>query len=98
MITIDTWVVVETAGDTVTVECPFPLENGNMYKMIISVEDIGICNIGDVLSTETGGWDYLKYNELNDLNDEGRQIFYNYINKKGFHYSFLEKYGFIADN
>ena len=41
--------------------------------------------------------DYLKYEELDDLTKEGRKIFYAYIKKKGFHYSFLEKYGFIAD-
>lgn len=94
MITIDTWVVVEVANDTITVECPF-LEDG---KWTISSEDVGECSVGDVLSTETGGWEYLKYEELNDLNDEGRQIFYNYINKKGFHYLDLEKYGFISDS
>jgi len=45
--------------------------------MTVSVEKIGVeeCSVGDIFSTESGGWDYLKYSELNDLNDEGRKIF-----------------------
>ena len=93
MITIDTWVVVAVDNDIITVECPF--QNGTMT---ISAEEIGRCNVGDILSTESGGWEYLKYEELNDLNDEGRKIFYDYINKKDFYYSFVEKYGFISDS
>lgn len=54
-------------------------------------------SVGDILSTETGGFDYLEPEELNDLTKEGRRIFYDYIKRKGFHYSFPEKYGFIAD-
>ena len=79
-------------------ECPF--QEGNLW--IVSVEWFGFdedhtFHVGDIFSTETGGLDYLKYEELDDLTEEGRKIFYAYIKKKGFHYSFPEKYGFIAD-
>lgn len=94
MLTTDTWAVVAIDSGIVTVECPFMLQNGTMA---ISVEEIGECGVGDIFSTESGGWVYLKYSELNDLNNEGRKIFYNYINKRGFRYSFAERYGFIAD-
>lgn len=45
----------------------------------------------------TGGWDYLKADELNDLSDEGRKIFEDYIKRKEFRYSNIAEYGFIAD-
>ena len=98
MITIDTWAVLSADKDHITLECPF--QEGNLW--IVSVDWFGFdeehtFHVGDIFSTETGGFDYLKYEELDDLTEEGRKIFYAYIKKKGFHYSFLEKYGFIAD-
>jgi len=95
MITIDTWAVIAVDDSNVIVECPFMPES----SWTVSIEEIGVeeCNIGDILSTETGGWLYLKYQELNDLTEEGQKIFWDYIKQKGFRYSFLEKYGFIAD-
>lgn len=95
MISIDTWAVVAIDGSTITVECPFRED----CKWQVSIDEIGAeeCSIGDILSTETGGWDYLKYEELDDLNDEGRKIFFDYIKRKGFKYSDIQKYGFIAD-
>ena len=93
MITIDTWAVIAVEGDTYTVECPFD----ERITMTVTQEEIGECSVGSILSTETGGWDYLQYEELNDLTEEGRKIFFDYIKEKGFHYSYLEKYGFIAD-
>ena len=98
MITIDTWAVISADKDNITLECPF--QDGN--PCIVSVEWFGFAeehdfHVGDILTTETGGMDYLKYKELDDITKEGRKTFYAYIKKKGFHYSFLEKYGFIAD-
>lgn len=95
MITIDTWAVVAIDGSTITVECPFRED----CKWQISIDEIGVeeCSIGSILSTETGGWYYLEFEELDDLNDEGRKIFFDYIKRKGFKYSDIQKYGFIAD-
>lgn len=95
MITIDTWAVVAVENDIITVECPFKPESG---KWNVPIEEIGECIIGDILSTETGGWTYLKFEELNDLNDEGRRIFYDYIKIKGFRYCDVKNYGFIAED
>lgn len=94
MITIDTWAVIAVDNNSVTVECPFMSENG---RMTVPVEEIGECNIGDILSTETGGWLYLKEEELKDLNESGRKIFEDYLNQKGFEYYDTKRYGFIAD-
>ncbi|MBQ8965654.1 hypothetical protein [Ruminococcus sp.] len=93
MITIDTWAVIAVNGSEVKVECPFSPGGDVSFSM----EETGNCKVGDILSTETGGWLYLEYKELNDLTEEGRRIFWDYIKQKGFRYSFLEKYGFIAD-
>lgn len=93
MITIDTWAVIAVDDNSVIVECPFMPENGTMT---VPVEEIGECNIGDILSTETGGWLYLKKEELKDLNDTGRKIFEDYLNRKGFVYHDTKHYGFIA--
>ena len=99
MIPIDTWAVIAVDDSNVIVECPFMPENDINNAWTVPTEEIGIeCNVGDILSTETGGWLHLKYEELNDLTDEGRKIFWDYIKQKGFRYSFLEKYGFIADS
>ena len=98
MITIDTWAVISADKDHITLECPF--QEGNPWIVPVEWfgfdEEHGFC-VGDILSTETGGLDYLNYEELDDLTEEGRKIFYDYIKKKGFHYPLLEKYGFIAD-
>ncbi|MGN0606635.1 MAG: hypothetical protein ACI4JM_08945 [Oscillospiraceae bacterium] len=93
MIPMDTWAVTEITDDGVMVECPFT--DGSPMK--VSTDEIGFCDVGDILSTETGGWDYLKADELNDLSDEGRKIFEDYIKRKGFRYSNIAEYSFIAD-
>ncbi|MDO5156131.1 MAG: hypothetical protein Q4D51_09220 [Eubacteriales bacterium] len=74
-------------------KCPFV----DGEPMAVDIEEIGECDIGDVLSSETGGWSYIQYNEINDLSEEGKKVFFEFIESKGFHYSNLEKYGFIAD-
>ena len=95
MISIDTWAVIAVDDSSVSVESPFEPE-GDPWK--VPAEEIGIeCEVGDILSTETGGWLYLEYGEVSDLTDEGRKIFFDYIKRKGFRYSDPEKYGFIAD-
>ncbi|MDE6780359.1 MAG: hypothetical protein K2J40_02730 [Ruminococcus sp.] len=93
MITIDTWAVIAVDDNSVIVECPFMPENGTMT---VPVEEIGKCNIGDILSTETGGWFYLREEDLKDLNDTVRKIFEDYLNRKGFVYYDTKHYGFIA--
>ena len=93
MISIDTWFVIDITEDTVYLECPF-VEGS---PMAVDMEEIGERNIGDVLSSETGGWLYLSYDEINDLSEEGKIIFFEYIKSKGFTYSDMEKYGFMAD-
>lgn len=94
MIPIDTWAVVAVDDQSVIVECPFLPENGTMT---VSAEEIGECSVGDILSTETGGWMYLKEAELQDLNDSGRKTLADYISRKGFVYHDIKRYGFIAD-
>ena len=93
MISIDTWAVIAVEGNSIILECPFTPESGTMT---ISVEEIGECDVGDILSTETGGWLYLKEEELKDLNDDGRRIFIDYLKQKGFIYHDTT-YGYIAD-
>lgn len=95
MVPIDTWAVIAVDNDNITVECPFMPENG---IMTVSAEEIGECDVGDILSTESGGWLYLKEEELNDLNDNGRKIFEDYLARKGFVYHDTKRYGFIAAN
>ena len=66
-------------GDTVTVENPF-------FDIIdrVSIEEIGYSEVGDILSTETGGWLFLREEELTDLTEEYRGIFREYLKAKGF--------------
>ena len=92
MISIDTWAVIAVLDDTVTLECPFlPGET-----MQVPAEEIGVCDVGDILSTETGGWAFLRCEELRDLSEEGRKIFFDFIREKGFWYDDPEQYGFLA--
>lgn len=93
MISIDTWFVTDITDDIVYLQCPFV--DGTLME--VPVEELEDCNIGDVFSSETGGLEYLQYDELEDLSEKGRKIFFDYIKTKGFQYSDLEKYGFIAD-
>ncbi|MBR1863269.1 MAG: hypothetical protein IJ806_04200 [Ruminococcus sp.] len=96
MIPIDTWAVIAADDSNVILECPFMPENGTWT---VPIEEIGIeeCKAGDIFSTETGGWLYLEYEELNDLTDEGQKIFWDYIKRKRFTYYGIKRYGFIAD-
>lgn len=98
MISIDTWAVIAADEKNLTLECPW--QEGNPWNVPVEWfgydEGHGFC-VGDILSTETGGLDYLEYEELNDLTEEGRTVFWEYIKRKGFRYTDLEKYGFIAD-
>lgn len=98
MITIDTWAVIAAEKDKITLECPF--QEGNTWVVPVALfgyDEEHSFSVGDILSTETCGLDYPEPEELNDLTKEGRRIFYDYIKRKGFHYSFSEKCGFIAD-
>ena len=81
MISIDTWVVIEVDADRVIVECPF-LENNS--TMTVPMDEIGECEVGDVLSTESGGWLMLDIEELKELSDDGRKTFNDYMEKRGF--------------
>ena len=95
MIPLDTWAVIGLDGENVLLECPF-MPGGEPWS--VPAEEIGYeCKTGDILSTETGGWNALDAHELDDLTPEGREIFLSYIRKKGFRYTYLEKYGYIAD-
>lgn len=96
MITLDTWAVIGVEGDTVILENPF-FPEGEPWR--VPAEEIGgECGIGDILSTETGGWLFLEAHEPEqDLTPEGQKIFADYLRQKGFHYSYLERFGYIAD-
>ena len=67
MIVVDTYIVTGIDDSSVTVQCPF----NNVGPWQVPVEEIGICGIGEVLSTESGGWDILREEELNQLNEDG---------------------------
>jgi len=98
MITLDTWAVIGVEGDTVILENPF-FPDGEPWR--VPAEEIGgECNfeVGDILSTETGGWLFLEADEpQRDLTAEGQIIFADYLRRKGFHYSDPERFGYIAD-
>ena len=83
MITTDTWAVISADKDHITLECPF--QEGNPW--IVSVEWFGFdkehdFHVGDIFSTETGGVDYLQYEELEDITEEGRKFFFMPTSRK----------------
>ena len=85
MITIDTHIVIGIDNETVTVQCPF--NNAGPWK--VSVEEIGVCEIGEVLSTESGGWDILRREELDQLNEEGWKMLEAFLKSKNMRLSDL---------
>ena len=95
MISIDTWAVIAVDENNIILESPFTPEGGTWT---VPREEIGLedCKAGDILSTETGGWLYLREDELEDITDEGRRIFEDYIARKGFTYCDRKRFGFIA--
>ena len=96
MITSDTWAVIGVEGDQVLLENPFfPAQE----PWRVPAEEIGgEHGVGDILSTETGGWLFLEAHEpQQDLTAEGQRIFADYLRQKGFRYSYLERFGYIAD-
>ena len=85
MIVVDTHIVIGIDDRSVTVQCPF----NNVGPWQVPVEEIGICVIGEVLSTESGGWDILREEELNQLNEDGWKMLNGFLETHNMKFSDL---------